>query len=58
MKQTFRLRKQSFTFDKKGMILRGEVCDDEQFVLVRAWEDEEATAIEDILNDCEIVEDK
>lgn len=22
------------------------------------WEDEEATAIEDILNDCEIVEDK
>ena len=38
MKQTFRLRKQSFTFDKKGMILRGEVCDDEQFVLVRVWD--------------------
>lgn len=38
MKQTFRLRKQSFTFDKKGMILKGEVCDDEQLVLVKAWD--------------------
>ena len=25
MKQTFRLRKQSFTFDKKGMIVEGEI---------------------------------
>lgn len=38
MEQTFRLRKQSFTFDKKGMILKGEVCDDEQLVLVKAWD--------------------
>lgn len=41
MKQTFRLKKQSFTFDKKGMILRGEVCggdNEEQIVLVKAWD--------------------
>lgn len=26
MKHLFRLKKQSFSFDKKGMILKGEVC--------------------------------
>lgn len=49
MKHLFRLKKQSFSFDKKGMILKGEVC---------GGDNEEAIAIEDILNDCEIVEDK
>lgn len=28
MKQTFRLRKKNFSFEKKGMILKGEVSDD------------------------------
>lgn len=39
MKHLFRLKKQSFSFDKKGMILKGEVCggdNKEQIVLVKA----------------------
>lgn len=41
MKHLFRLKKQSFSFDKKGMILKGEVCggdNEEQIVLVKAWD--------------------
>ena len=33
-------------------------CDFKNLFSFVKWEDEEATAIEDILNDCEIVEDK
>lgn len=36
MEQTFRLREESFTFDKKGMILRGEMMHDGKGILVRA----------------------
>lgn len=36
MKRTFRLKKQNFTFDKKGMILRGEMMYGEKGILVRA----------------------
>lgn len=38
MKQTFRLIKKSFSFEKKGMILKGEVSDDNQCIFVRAWD--------------------
>lgn len=38
MKQTFRLRKKSFGFDKKGMILKGIVSNDEQCIFVRAFD--------------------
>lgn len=38
MKQTFRLKKQSFTFDKKGMILRGRMMNGGRGILVRAWD--------------------
>ena len=38
MEQTFRLKEQSFTFDKKGMILRGTMSVDGQRVFVRAWD--------------------
>lgn len=38
MKQTFRLRKKNFSFEKKGMILKGEVSDDNQCIFVRAWD--------------------
>lgn len=37
MEQTFRLKEQSFTFDKKGMILKGIISNDGQRVFVRAW---------------------
>lgn len=30
MERTFRLREESFTFDKKGMILKGEIVKDGQ----------------------------
>lgn len=36
MERTFRLREESFTFDKKGMILRGEMMYDGKGILVRA----------------------
>lgn len=36
MERTFRLREESFTFDKKGMILRGEMMHDGKGILVRA----------------------
>lgn len=38
MERTFRLRKKSFSFEKKGMILKGEVSDDNQCIFVRAWD--------------------
>lgn len=38
MEQTFRLRKKNFSFEKKGMILKGEVSDDNQYIFVRAWD--------------------
>lgn len=38
MKQTFRLRKKNFNFDKKGMILKGVVSNDGQRIFVRAWD--------------------
>lgn len=38
MKQTFKLKKKSFSFDKKGMILKGIVSNDGQRVFVRAWD--------------------
>lgn len=38
MERTFRLRKKSFGFEKKGMILKGEVSDDNQYIFVRAWD--------------------
>lgn len=38
MEQTFRLREKSFTFDKKGMILKGEIVKDGQCIFVRAWD--------------------
>lgn len=34
--RTFRLRKKNFSFEKKGMILKGEVSDDNQYIFVRA----------------------
>lgn len=37
MGRTFRLKEQSFTFDKKGMILRGRMTDSRKCILVRAW---------------------
>lgn len=37
MEQTFRLKEQSFTFDKKGMILRGIISNEGQRVFVKAW---------------------
>ena len=36
MERTFRLREKSFTFDKKGMILKGEIVKDGQNIFVRA----------------------
>lgn len=36
MERTFRLREESFTFDKKEMILRGEMMHDGKGILVRA----------------------
>lgn len=38
MERTFRLREESFTFDKKGMILKGEIVKDRQGIFVRAWD--------------------
>lgn len=38
MEQTFRLKKKNFSFEKKGMILRGELSDDNQCIFVRAWD--------------------
>lgn len=38
MERTFRLRKKSFGFDKKGMILKGIVSNDEQCIFVRAFD--------------------
>lgn len=38
MEWTFRLRKKSFGFDKKGMILKGIVSNDEQCIFVRAFD--------------------
>lgn len=55
MERTFRLRKKSFGFDKKGMILKGIVSNDEQFV---SWEDKEPTLIQDILDRYEVIENE
>lgn len=38
MKPTFRLKKKNFSFDKKGMILKGVVSNDGQRIFVRAWD--------------------
>lgn len=38
MERTFRLRKKNFSFEKKGMILKGKVSDDNQYIFVRAWD--------------------
>lgn len=38
MERTFRLRKKNFSFEKKGMILKGEVSDDNQYIFVRSWD--------------------
>lgn len=38
MKQTFKLIKKNFSFEKKRMILKGEVSDDNQCIFVRAWD--------------------
>lgn len=38
MEKTFRLKEQSFIFDKKGMILKGVVSNDGQCLFVRAWD--------------------
>lgn len=38
MERTFRLREESFIFDKKGMILKGEIVKDGQGIFVRAWD--------------------
>lgn len=38
MERTFRLRKKNFSFEKKGMILKGEVSDNNQYIFVRAWD--------------------
>lgn len=55
MKQTFRLKKQNFTFDKKGMILRGEMMYGEKGILVRAWDmylDNKDIMSDDEVKDC------
>lgn len=38
MEQTFRLKNENYSFDKKGMILRGEIIDGGQGIFVRAWD--------------------
>nr|DAX93301.1 MAG TPA: hypothetical protein [Caudoviricetes sp.] len=38
MKHLFRLRNESYSFDKKGMILRGETPTNGQGVFVKAWD--------------------
>ena len=55
MKRTFRLKKQNFTFDKKGMILRGEMMYGEKGILVRAWDmylDNKDIMSDDEVKDC------
>lgn len=38
MERTFRLKNEKYSFDKKGMILRGEIIDGGQGIFVRAWD--------------------
>ena len=55
MKQTFRLKKQSFTFDKEEMILRGRMIDGGGDILVRAWDmylDNKNIMSDDEVKDC------
>lgn len=55
MERTFRLKKQSFTFDKKGMILRGEMMYGGKGILVRAWDmylDNKNIMSDDEVKDC------
>lgn len=37
MERTFRLKNENYSFDKKGMILRGEIIAGGQGIFVRAW---------------------
>lgn len=55
MERTFRLREESFTFDKKGMILKGEIVKDGQGIFVRAWDmylDNKNIMSDDEVKDC------
>jgi hypothetical protein len=38
MERTFRLKNENYSFDKKGMILRGEIIAGGQGIFVRAWD--------------------
>ena len=38
MERTFRLKNENYSFDKKGMILRGRMTDSRKCILVRAWD--------------------
>lgn len=38
MERTFRLKNENYSFDKKGMILRGRITDSRKCILVRAWD--------------------
>lgn len=55
MERTFRLKEQSFTFDKKGMILRGRMIDGGKGILVKAWDmylDNKNIMSDDEVKDC------
>nr|DAT50894.1 MAG TPA: hypothetical protein [Caudoviricetes sp.] len=55
MERTFRLKEQSFTFDKKGMILRGRMINGRKCILVRAWDmylDNKNIMSDDEVKDC------
>lgn len=38
MERTFRLKNENYSFDKKGMILRGDIIAGGQGIFVRAWD--------------------
>lgn len=38
MERTFRLKNENYSFDKKGMVLRGEIIAGGQGIFVRAWD--------------------
>lgn len=55
MERTFRLKEQSFTFDKKGMILRDRMINGGKGILVKAWDmylDNKNIMSDDEVKDC------
>lgn len=55
MERTFRLKNENYSFDKKGMILRGEIIAGGQGILVRAWDmylDNKDIMSDDEVKDC------